>query len=139
MRPKIEIFHSLLPYSQILSALNIPVNPIFHGLSFDIKFIDHPIWINRITSLEKHFYAPCIMYALRLYFFLVDFLLSLYVWTSIYVSREAYYRRIAHLLHIILVISGFFRSLGVLFSLFFFLRCLSFFGRHSCWKGHTAV
>ncbi len=29
--PKIKIFHSSLPYSQILSTLNIPINPIFTG------------------------------------------------------------------------------------------------------------
>ena len=40
-------------------SLSIPsLNPVFHGLSFGIKFIEYPTWHHSITPLAKGYAQP---------------------------------------------------------------------------------
>jgi hypothetical protein len=55
------VFESLIYESSSKSYYLASINPIFHGLSFGIKFITSPIWNYSVTSLKKYYFQPRIL------------------------------------------------------------------------------
>jgi hypothetical protein len=61
---KFETFNNSTAHSYHMIG-KLLLSPIFHELSFGIKFISHAIWNHSVISLKKHFYAPWIWFNLE--------------------------------------------------------------------------
>ena len=55
---KSETFRISIAHSHLYEWLAILLNPVFHGLSFGIKFIRYPTWHHSATLLAKGYAQP---------------------------------------------------------------------------------